>query len=45
MKNIALIALLGSAAAVEIKQKSNQEKLYDQMFIQTEKIIENADSW
>lgn len=45
MKTIAVIALLGSASAVELK--TNQDKLFDQMLIQTEssKIIENADTW
>jgi hypothetical protein len=45
MKYLALIALLGSASTVELAQKSNQDKLYDNMLVQTEKVIENADDW
>lgn len=43
MKNI--IAFVGAAAAVSVAQKSNQEKLYDSMFVQTEKIVEKLPNW
>ena len=43
MKSIALIALMGSASAVQIK--TNQDKLFEQMLLQTEKIVENGDQF
>ena len=45
MKYILALAVLASASAVELKQKTNQDKLYDEMLLQTEKVLENAPTW
>ena len=39
------LALVGLTAAVSVQQKSNQDKLFDEMFVQTDKIIEKAKNW
>jgi hypothetical protein len=43
MKYIAIVALLGSAEA--IKLETNQDKLYDYMNLQTDKVIESLPNW
>merc|ERR1719223_541505 len=37
--------MIGATSAVQVEQKSNQEKLYDNMLLQTEKIVEQHDNW
>ena len=45
MKYIALIALLGSAEAFKLSTNSNQERLYDLLNVQTNKVIECLPNW
>ena len=46
MKTIALLALVGSTSAIELsQQKSNQEKLFEVMNLQTDRVLENKGNW
>ena len=45
MKYFALLALVGSAEAVKLESRTNQEKLYDYMQIQTDKVLESLPNW
>jgi len=42
MKSIAIAALLGSASAITMT-RTNQDKLYDEVLLQTDKVLENLD--
>ena len=45
MKYTALICLLGSSQAFKLGTGSNQEKLYDAMNLQTDKVLELLPNW
>ena len=45
MKYIALLALTGAASAVDLAHMTNQAKLFDEMNVQTSRLVENGDKW